>query len=72
MYTQNKDQKGFAEIAGDEGAVIEFGLGDLFSVQFNALKFFGEYVHVVGNGGHANTIQVFFSKICVASPFKLT
>ena len=42
-------EKGFAEITRDEGAVIEFGFGDLFAVQIDPLEFLSEYVHVVGD-----------------------
>jgi hypothetical protein len=45
-------EKGLAEIAGNEGAVIKFGFGDLFAIEINVLEFFGEYVHVIGDGGH--------------------
>jgi len=49
-------EKGFAEIAGDEGAVIEFGFGDLFAVQINPLELLGKYVHVVDYGSHRKTL----------------
>ena len=42
-------EKGFTEIAGDEGAVVKFGFGDLFTVQIDTLELLGEYVHVVGD-----------------------
>ncbi len=49
-------KKGFAEIARDESAVIEFGFGDLFAVQINVLELLGEYVHGVGDEGHKETL----------------
>jgi hypothetical protein len=58
-------KKGFAEITGDESAVIEFGFGDFLSVQIDPLEFLGEYVHGVGDFGHnskvsSNTYAKFF------------
>jgi hypothetical protein len=47
-----RGEKRFAEIARDEGAVIEFGFADLFTVQIDAFELLGEYVHGVGDGGH--------------------
>ena len=38
-------EKGFTEIAGDEGTIIKFGFDDLFAVQINVLELLGEYVH---------------------------
>jgi len=49
-----RGEKRFAEIARDEGAVLELRFGDLFAVQINTLEFLGEYVHVVDDGGHVN------------------
>ena len=58
-----RGKKGLAEIARDEGAVIELGFGDLFAVQINVLELLGEYVHVVGDGGHYQGFRAFFQYI---------
>lgn len=51
-------EKGFAEIARDEGAVIEFGFGDLFAVQIDPLELLGEYVHIVGDRNLNHTYKL--------------
>ena len=44
-----RGEKGFAEIAGDESAVVKFSFGDLFAMEIYAIEFLGEYVHGVGD-----------------------
>ncbi len=56
-FTRRK--KGLAKITRDECAVIEFSFGDLFAVEINVLEFLGEYVYVVGDRAHTESLLIF-------------
>ena len=54
-----RGKKSFAEIAGNEGAVVEFGFSDLFAVEIDLFEFLGEYVHVVGDKSRDHVNKAF-------------